>query len=217
MRVTSTVVCALVQFGLLFPAVALSADAKKSGGSPADQLQSTGTKSSQPLDKPPPVRTPSGSGSGAANPAVSYETRGDGNRTMTVTLEAPTADATVRRDTNVVMVLLRSTSWFCERSDRTATVGQFSTRVRNMLNAHLAGTTPAPQSAIAMSSPQATIEAFGQNLFADDPRVLADGSAAYSSPNAGPAEIKRNDCYTRDEMQTIKSEVARIVRGPATN
>jgi hypothetical protein len=148
---------------------------------------------------------------------VSYEVLGNGTRNMYVDLMAPKSDATVQRDANVIYVELRSTSWFCERPDRTATAGQFSTKVRNMLNAHLDGSAPASPSVVGIAAPNISVDNFAMHLFPDDPRVFASKGAGYTSPNAGPTELTFDDCYTRDDMQAIKNEVAHIVRPAASN
>jgi len=131
---------------------------------------------------------------------------------MSVQFEAPNAELSVQRAPDVVSVRLRSSTWFCESADGAAAAGAFVNAVKAALEAFLAGKALPPATLREHSAPAAALEAFAQQAIPSQPRVLADLEARYPSPNQGPGELRRADCYTRVEMQAIKDEVDRILR-----
>lgn len=194
----STVGCGRVRVGVTLVALASIGWLPAAGAQAVIKAPAVGP--SQPQVGTPPLAP------------VTYATRSDGGREMSVQFEAPNEAISVQRAPDVVSVRLRSSTWFCEPADRTAAAGAFVNAVKAALEAFLAGSTPPPAPLREHAAPAAALEAFAQQAVPSQPRVLADLAALYTSPNQGPGELRRADCYTRAEMQAIKDEVDRIVR-----
>jgi hypothetical protein len=150
----------------------------------------------------------------ALPPSVTYENLNVGRR-MIVNLAAPRTEAILGRPADVSVVNLRSDSWYCEPADRTVATGAFVNEVRFVLESFLAGTVrPNPGWKILANDPD--LDAFGAYLLdgVGKARIKATRTASYPSGQQSPAEMRFNDCYSTQELQAIKNEVARVL-GPS--
>lgn len=154
----------------------------------------------------------------ALPPTVAFEVLSSGGRRMTVSVSAPRTDATLGRPADVREVVLKSETWYCERSGNVST-GTFAGRVKELLEHYLSG--DAVQTATVFRRARdmangADLGAFGAYVLSDAPQGRYKASRTESYPGGqGAAEMRFNDCYTAQEMQAIKNEVARIL-GPSS-
>lgn len=147
-------------------------------------------------------------------PSVTFEELSIGRR-MIVNLSAPRSEATLGRPADVREVVLKSDTWYCEpgRDGQPEVTGSFANQVRGALEGYLAGEIrPSPQWRILANG--SDLDAFAANLLNGGARarLKVNGRAQYGGPVSG--EIRFNDCYTAQDMQAIKTEVARIL-GPS--
>jgi hypothetical protein len=134
---------------------------------------------------------------------------------MTVSVLAPRTDATLGRPFDVREVVLKSETWYCERSGGAET-GAFTSRVRRMLEDYLSGNVAQTATIFRQARDHANaadLDAFGAFVLGDTGRYKASRTVSYPG-GQGPAELRLNDCYSAQEMQAIKAEVARVL-GPA--
>lgn len=151
----------------------------------------------------------------ALPPTVAFEVLSSGGRRMTVSVSAPRTDATLGRPADVREVELNSDTWYCEEHQGEVSTGVFVRRVRELLELHLAGAIVDPT---VFSRPrdlanQPDLDAFARGVNWRDNAIKVKRTVRYPE-GSDAGEIRFNDCYTAQEMQAIKAEVARIL-GPS--
>jgi hypothetical protein len=152
--------------------------------------------------------------SAALPPTVAFEPLPSGGRRMTVSVFAPRTDATLGRPADVREVVLKSETWYCERSS--SETGAFALRVRRLLEDYLSGNVAQTATIFRQARDHANaadLDAFGAYALDGTGRYKASRTERYPD-GQGAAEMRLNDCYSAQEMLAIKAEVARIL-GPS--